>query len=408
MCRFIWIRCVVAAHKRIVFLAGHLLAPTLASGGDILFAEIAARIGKRRPDWELVALAPDFACSELARSFKCTVSLPTRAGEGRQGSPVSVALIWGRRLRAVTRALSDLKPDLVHSTGDFFVDVWPVVAAKRTISCAWSGVVHHVNAPPLRRKNNVAVATASYLLQRASFSALRGAGAISVLNAGVGAELAALGFASERLRIVGAGIDVARFPLVPVVNRRKRAVWLNRLEPTKGLFDLPEIARCLPEGIVIDVIGCGPDAHVDRLRRALEASGVSDRCILHSFLPDGQLREVMARASVFISCSYEEGWGISIAEALAMGLPCVTYDLPSHRAIFGDAIMSVPVGDTSAFAKAVAHVTMTPEFDDDRRRRRKIAEFYSLDACAARQEHSFAALLGERIEDQQAMAISMV
>lgn len=349
---------------------------------------------ERRPDWELVAIAPDFAADDLRRSFDAVAELRSGPGEGRQGSPASVALTWLRRLRQVTAVLRSVDADLVHSTGDFFVDVLPVAAVRRAGAPRWSGVVHHINAPPWRRKNDALIASVSFLLQRASFGALRAADSVSVLNSGVRDDLAALGFRGERILQVGAGIDTGRFSCVPVARRERRVLWLHRLEPTKGLADLPEIARRLPPGVAIDVVGRGPEVHVSALRRELERAGASDRCVLHGFVDDAGLREIIARAAVFISCSYEEGWGISIAEALAMGLPCVAYDLPSHREIFGDAIERVPLGDAAAFAATLCRLVDAPDSDDRRAERHAFAQTFSLDACARRQETAFDALFG--------------
>jgi glycosyltransferase involved in cell wall biosynthesis len=381
--------------KRIVFLASHLLSPSVGSGGDVLFCEIARRIRDRRPEWELSVIAPDFACPELERYFERTIPLPSSKDEGRQGSPASVAATWLRRMPSVARALSEARPDLVHSTGDFFVDVWPVVFARRRRAFAWSGVVHHINAPPHRRQNSFAVSAVSYVLQRASFMALRHADSISVLNRGVVEELRARGFARARIHVIGAGIDFARFSQIPAAHRERRAIWINRLEPTKGIFDLAAIVHELPRDIIVDVVGRGPDVHVERVRKALHAAGSEGRCLLRGFLPDEELRDLLSRAGVFISCSYEEGWGISIAEALAIGLPCVVYDLPSHREIFGDAITRVPIGDTAAFARAIALHLERSESDLERQERRQRAAAYSLDECALRQEETFAKLIGE-------------
>jgi glycosyltransferase involved in cell wall biosynthesis len=381
--------------KRIVFFAPHLLSPTVGSGGDILFCEIARRIRDHRPEWEVCVVAPDFACSELARYFERTMPFRSGAGEGRQGSPASVLTTWLKRLPVAHRVLIEAQPDLVHSTGDFFVDVWPVVFARRSRAFAWSGVVHHVNAPPWQRRNSFGVSAVSYVLQRASFVALRRADSISVLNRGVLAQLCDLGFSRSRIHVVGAGIDVEKFPQIGTSLRERRAVWLNRLEPTKGIFDLPAIMRYLPRDMAIDVVGRGPQVHVERLRGEIETAGVAQRCVLHGFLPDEELRRVLSRAGVFISCSYEEGWGISIAEALAMGLPCVVYDLPSHREIFGDAITRVPIGDTRAFAGAIADHIEQLESDAVRQTRHDIARAYSIEECAARQEEIFAKLIGE-------------
>lgn len=385
----------MARPKRIAFLASHLLSPSVASGGDILFCEIAARIQQRRPDWELVAVVPDFASGEMQRFFGRLAIFRTRHGEGCQGSPAAVAKTWLSRLNVTVETLLALEPDLIHSTGDFFIDVWPVIWAWRRLAVKWSGVVHHINAPPLRRRNDVVVAGASYVLQRLSFRALRQADSISVLNQQVRADLCGLRFPNERVHVVGAGIDTNRFCLLPSRGSARRVLWLNRLEPTKGIFDLPKIARRLPEDVVIDVVGRGPESHLVRLRRALESERVAHRCVIHGFLSDNELYEIARRSSVFISCSYEEGWGISIAEALSMGLRCVAYDLPSHEELFGDTIVRVPVGDTAMFVKRLIEQLDRPDTDAERNARREIAKRYSLDTCAIRQEAIFASLIND-------------
>lgn len=346
-----------------------------------------------RPEWEIIALAPDFAHADLERYFDSVVAIATPRGEAQQGSPAKVALTWLRRLTKASNALAALKPDLVHSTGDFFIDVWPVVAARRKHPLKWSGVVHHINAPPLKRMNDPVVATVSYMLQRGSFRALRSADAISVLNHGVKNDLETLRFKGERLHVVGAGIDLERFPLIRAGSQTRRAVWVNRLEPTKGLFDLPYIVKRLPDDVAIDVVGRGPEVHVEHLRRALREAGVEDRCVLHGFVSTEDLQKILQQAGVFISCSYEEGWGISIAEALAMGVPCIAYDLPSHREIFGKEIRRVRIGDKAAFADAIVASLRANDSDEQRSARRRAAARHSIEACARRQEQVFASLI---------------
>lgn len=378
--------------QRIVFFAPHLLSPTIASGGDVLFCEIAARIAKARPAWRISAIAPDFARGALERYFETVVPLTT-GDDGVQGGAVSTALKWGKRMAAATSLLADTSPDIVHSTGDFFVDVRPVLKAASKRFVRWSGVVHHVNESPLRRHNAFLTSGASYILQRYSFQLLKKADSISVLNRGVESELSAMSFDTSRIHIVGAGIDVNKFPPAPVSQRQRRVVWLNRLEPTKGLRDLPKVAAGLDADVHIDVVGRGPAEHVAALREALSREHVAEKVTLHGFLSDAEVKQIFTTAAAFISCSYEEGWGISIAEALAAGLPCVAYDLPSHREIFDDAITTVPIGDTAAFSRAVNDILNQGDTDTQRAHRRTIAEQFSLDRCAERQAAVFEALM---------------
>jgi len=379
--------------KRVVFLAAHLLSPTVASGGDILFCEIANRLRRLHPEWEIMAVAPDFCKEALSAYFERVDTFATPASDGRQGGPANVAATWAGRLARVTRTLRNLDPDLIHTTGDFFVDVLPSLWVRRTTGCRWTGVVHHVNAAPHKRRNSLAVATVSFALQRGSFAALKNADAILLLNEGVRSELRALGFRADRLNVVGAGIDIDKFPLVRPPDKRTRVAWLNRLEPTKGIFDLPQIAARLPDDVVMDVIGSGPQVFVDRLASELRQRKLESKCVLRGFLPHPDLLEALAAASVFISCSYEEGFGISIAEALASGIPCITYDLPSHREIFGDRIARVPLGDTESFARAIESALRAGDTPETRLLRRESVAELSFDSCARRQEAVFERLM---------------
>ena len=43
-----------------------------------------------------------------------------------------------------------------------------------------------------------------------------------------------------------------------------------------------------------------------------------------------------------VSLSFEEGWGLSVTEMLASGLPVVAYDLPVFRELFSKVIQMVP------------------------------------------------------------------
>src|SRR5207248_9647145 len=106
-----------AVRPRIVFVASHLLSPAIASGGDILFCELAARIARHRPDWRVTALAPEFAVPALRKYFDDIEAFPA-SGNAKQGSPRDVALSWARRLGPARTHLEKLRPTIIHTTGD--------------------------------------------------------------------------------------------------------------------------------------------------------------------------------------------------------------------------------------------------------------------------------------------------
>jgi glycosyltransferase involved in cell wall biosynthesis len=140
-------------------------------------------------------------------------------------------------------------------------------------------------------------------------------------------------------------------------------------------------------------VGRGPQAWRDRLDEELARAGVSERVFVHGFVDDAQLLALYAGADAFVSCSYEEGWGLSLAEALAVGVPCVAYALPSHDDVFGDAVTTAPLGDVAALARALTDVLERPDTAEARRARRAAVAPYSFAAVAARQVAVFSSLL---------------
>ena len=67
------------------------------------------------------------------------------------------------------------------------------------------------------------------------------------------------------------------------------------------------------------------------------------------FLEENEKFATLKASKIFLFPSYEESWGISICEAMACGLPVMTYDLPVYR-FFGNAMVKVPKGDVEGFA----------------------------------------------------------
>jgi glycosyltransferase involved in cell wall biosynthesis len=353
-------------------------------------------MARLRTDWRIAVIAPEYACEGLSPFFRTVVPLPSTPGEPDRlgGHPRDVVFAWIRRVRACADAAARIGARLVHSTGDFFPDVLAAKRARRYTGCHWTGVVHHLNPPPHRRRNEFAAATASYLFQRISLGALRAAcERVSVLNDETRRSLRRRGFAEDRLAVVGAGIDTSRFTLAPPPRRENRVLWVHRLEPTKGIFDLPLLAALLPMGAHIDIVGRGPRVWHDRLEAELAAAGVRNRITFHGYLPEEQLVALYARANVFISCSYEEGWGLSLCEALAVGVPCVAYALPSYEETFPGLVETAVLGDVAALARRVARVLARDEDAATRARRASAVARYSFAAAAERQATIFAELL---------------
>ncbi|HTT34726.1 MAG TPA: glycosyltransferase family 4 protein [Thermoplasmata archaeon] len=169
---------------------------------------------------------------------------------------------------------------------------------------------------------------------------LRGVDRIIVHTRSYGQTSRAL--AGRPLEIVPSSVDLARFHPAPADPALRRALGLDgrrllaftgRLVPHKGLDALLRAVAQLPEDVALLLIGRGPG------RGSLEASarrlGVLDRVRFLSEVGDDALADHLRLAELFVFPSQNrlEGFGLAVAEAMAVGLPVLIADMPGVREV---------------------------------------------------------------------------
>jgi glycosyltransferase involved in cell wall biosynthesis len=113
---------------------------------------------------------------------------------------------------------------------------------------------------------------------------------------------------------------------------RPRIVCVSRLARQKRLDRLiramPLLLRLQP-GTELHIVGDG--AARGELQRLAAELGVGRAVVLHGRLPAGARDALVASAWVTALPSPREGWGLSVMEAAALGVPAVAYDVPGLR-----------------------------------------------------------------------------
>jgi glycosyltransferase involved in cell wall biosynthesis len=87
---------------------------------------------------------------------------------------------------------------------------------------------------------------------------------------------------------------------------------------------------------------------------------VSHRVAFKRYIPDEELADLYARASVFAFLSEYEGFGLTPLEALSSGVPVVVADTPVAREVYGGAAEFVPHGDIARTAGALRRFLTDP------------------------------------------------
>lgn len=91
---------------------------------------------------------------------------------------------------------------------------------------------------------------------------------------------------------------------------------------------LPALRRRWPD-LHVDIAGDGPE-RLALQQRAAEL-GVDDVVRFHGFVDSETKQRLVAEAWLTVSPSQAEGWGLTVIEANAAGLPAVAFDVPGLR-----------------------------------------------------------------------------
>lgn len=112
----------------------------------------------------------------------------------------------------------------------------------------------------------------------------------------------------------------------PHLADRRLVIHLGRIHPKKGLDILvpafASVARQVPDAHLL-LVGPDQDNYLDVIRGLASSRGISDRVTHIPMLTGDRKWQALAAASVFALPSYQENFGIAVAEAARMSLPLV-------------------------------------------------------------------------------------
>jgi glycosyltransferase involved in cell wall biosynthesis len=169
-------------------------------------------------------------------------------------------------------------------------------------------------------------------------------------------DLVRRGVAPDRIDVVLCGLDHARYRLLsdarrespPTIVHLGRARRYKAIDVTLRAFAI--VRRSVPDARFL-VIGDGPE--LPALRRLAARLGVDDAVAFAGHLPADATVDALNRCRVVLNASPKEGWGLTVVEANACGVPVVGSDRPGLRDSIrdGETGFLVPYGDADAFAE---------------------------------------------------------
>ncbi len=246
--------------------------------------------------------------------------------------------------------------DVVYASSPFIFEVYPALVVRRRVGAMLVAKFHHV----LRSQGTRKGLTDEMLLWSERKSMRWIYRYAEVIFASTGPVLRdvrelekGLGLPDRRIHQVGYGLDLSLFEKA-AVNPEYDVVVLGRLHVHKGVLDLPEIwARVVAVRPEARLLIIGEGAHRPLVEAGFEKLGLSKSVTFTGGVPEREKNRLLAASKVGLSLSFEEGWGLSVNEYLATGIPAVVYDLPIYREVFPQLLVSVPRGDKEGIASQI-------------------------------------------------------
>ena len=167
-------------------------------------------------------------------------------------------------------------------------------------------------------------------------------------------DLIGRGLPAERIHVVRSGIDHDFYrpperagPPGPVV------LYLGRLKRYKGIdLAIRALPRILEKVPAAEYWIVGEGDHRSALERIACEKGLEGKVRLFGYRDGREKLDLMTASRVLVYTSPKEGWGLSVIEANAMGIPVVASDAPGLRESVrdGETGFLAPHGDVEALA----------------------------------------------------------
>lgn len=338
----------------LVFLNAFWSHGASMSGGDQIFIQVFKRI---RNDLGLLWCVTN---QDGKASFEKEVPRVTFKTSPHGFDQLYLMANYVMRTLFALRCLT-LRPDVIYSGSDFFPDVTPAFLLKlirprvRWIQCVFHIYPDWRDRPGSKIKNFIA-----QYMQEFSLLLTRRADVVLNINQGVKNHLVAKGFSESRIIINPPGVDLDYLRAIPVAPPEEGydGIFLGRIHPTKGIFDLVEIwVRVVKEipTARLAIIGSGSAKNVAQLVDSIRENRLENNISMLGYLENDKAFALVKASKVFLFPSHEEGFGIAIVEALACNVPVVAWRLPVYEEYFLDFIQMVDCWDIGHFTKFVIH-----------------------------------------------------
>ncbi|MCL1947266.1 MAG: glycosyltransferase family 4 protein [Chitinivibrionia bacterium] len=180
-------------------------------------------------------------------------------------------------------------------------------------------------------------------------------------------ELKRYGIKDEKIEIIHNGIDDNFYVPSPerdVEKCEKYLLFVGRLQKYKGILDVCEtfekVLKKFPD-LKLKIAGNG--TFRAKLQKWIKKRNFNEKISLLGFISQDEKLRLLQRAFLLVQPSYKEGWGLTVIEANACGVPVVANNAPGlcDSVVDGKTGLLYKFGDTCDAAKKIIELIENPQ-----------------------------------------------
>ncbi len=197
------------------------------------------------------------------------------------------------------------------------------------------GMVLHLFRESIFREAVFPVALYVYLMERLALWAYRRV-PMAVISRSTKEELIRFGFPDSKLKNVRIAVDGDRYKELGIPRSPVPLIgYLGRIKKYKSVDHLLkafEIVRSRVPNARLVIVGDGDG--LPELKRLSHALGIADAVTFAGFVSAQEKVRLINEMHLVVNTSAKEGWGLTVTEANACGVPVVASDVPGlHDAV---------------------------------------------------------------------------
>ncbi|MDW3137690.1 glycosyltransferase family 4 protein [Vibrio sp. 1288] len=203
--------------------------------------------------------------------------------------------------------------------------------------------------------------------------------------------------------IIYNGIDIELLNEVGKSNHPSpvnKIVCVGRILPVKGqallLEAMPQVLSKHPNSELI-LIGAGSDE--SKIQHQATRLNIDSKVTITGWLKRQKVIEKMASSSLIVvpSDGTQEGFGLVVAEALALEVPIVCSDIPVFKEVAGNTAFMFKTGDSSSLANAIVGVLDEPKEAKKRADigKKRVADMFTVDVMVGKYIDLYKTLLSK-------------